>query len=290
MLDSMHGEYSSRMPRMSESPPVEKKIWPDAGNRSPGTMFEVPSATHQALAQLASQGDMTALSTLRMLEALRMAEMHPNPMGGKPAHSEPSEKLLVPKRIDTVRVIVNAIDLSTPEASENSLYTFSSTCRALGMPRSGLSSAEEEALALLVDKWTTSNSTITSSLRRTFGDGGTGSARLEHVKSIFMLPLIAKRDIDPEAEVQKFNFAEIFKSDGQNVHKILLRLRELIDRLPRVVQANPAYWIERVEKKAGHTVLFYMERVLKDDKGVKYASVQTDWIQFSNALAAAIDI
>ena len=110
------------------------------------------------------------------------------------------------------------------------------------------------------------------------------------MKSIFMLPLIAKRDIDPEAEIQKFNFAEIFKSDGQNVHKILLRLRELIDRLPRVVQANSAYWIERVEKKAGHTVLFYMERILKDDKGVKYASVQTDWIQFSNALAAAIDI
>jgi hypothetical protein len=160
----------------------------------------------------------------------------------------------------------------------------------VGIPRSGLSTTEEEALALLVDKWTTSNPTITSSLRRTFGDGGTGSARLEHVKSIFMLPLIAKRDIDPEAEIQKFNFAEIFKSDGQNVHKVLLRLRELIERLPHVVQANPAYWIERVEKKSGHTVLFYMEGVLKDDKGMKYAHVQTDWIQFSNALAAAIDM
>ena len=45
-----------------------------------------------------------------------------------------------------------------------------------------------------------------------------------------------------------------------------------------------------MEKKAGHTILFYMERVLKDDKGVKYANVQTDWIQFSNALAAAIDM
>jgi hypothetical protein len=86
-----------------------------------------------------------------------------------------------------------------------------------------------------------------------------------------MSPLIAKRDLDPEAEIQKFSFAEIFKSDGQNVHKVLLRLRELIDRLPHVVQANPAYWIERVEKKAGHTILFYMERVLKDDKGAKYA-------------------
>ena len=84
------------------------------------------------------------------------------------------------------------------------------------------------------------------------------------MKSIFMSPLIAKRDLDPEAEIQKFSFAEIFKSDGQNVHKVLLRLRELIERLPHVVQANPAYWIERVEKKAGHTVLSYLERILKD--------------------------
>ena len=38
----------------------------------------------------------------------------------------------------------------------------------------------------------------------------------------------------------------------------------LIERLPSIVQANPAYWIERVEKKAGHTVLSYLERVLKD--------------------------
>ena len=66
MLDSMHGEYSSRMPvRMSESPPVHQRVWRDASSRSP----EVTNATHQALAQLASQGDTTALSTLRMLEA-----------------------------------------------------------------------------------------------------------------------------------------------------------------------------------------------------------------------------
>jgi hypothetical protein len=179
---------------------------------------------------------------------------------------EPKEKEPVPKQIDTVKVIVKAIDLSTPEGSENSLYTFSSTCRALGIPRSGLNAVEEEALALLVDKWTNSNPTITSLLRRTFGDGGSGSARLEHVEIIFLSPLIAKRDLDPEAEIQKFSFAEIFNSDGQNVHKVLLRLRELIERLPHVVQANPAYWIEHMEKKAGHTVLFYMERVLKDDK------------------------
>ena len=116
-------------------------------------------------------------------------------------------------------------------------------CRALGIPRSGLSAVEAEALALLVDKWTTGNSTITLSLRRTFGDVGTGSARLAHVKSIFMSPLIAKRDLDPEAEIQKFNFQEVFKNDGQNVHKVLLSLRELqlIERLPSIVQANPAY-------------------------------------------------
>ena len=97
------------------------------------------------------------MSALRMLEAIRLTEMHSNPMGGKPSHPKSSEEAPVPKRIYTVKVIVKAIDLSTPEASENSLYTFNSTCRALGISRSGLSAAEEEALALLVDKWTTSS-------------------------------------------------------------------------------------------------------------------------------------
>ena len=212
MMDSMHGQHMRVPARMGESPPVNRSVWTNADDRSPEKMFETSSATHLALAQLASQGDTTALSALRMLEAIRLTEMHSNPMGGKLSYSDSGEKVPAPRRIDTVKVIVKAIDLSTPEASENSLYTFGSTCRAVGIPRSGLTTPEDEALALLVDKWTTSNPTITSSLRRTFGDGGTGSARLEHVKSIFMLPLIAKRDIDPEAEIQKFNFAEIFRS------------------------------------------------------------------------------
>ena len=66
MLESMHGPYSGGKPmRMGVSPPVNQRLRPDAGNRSPETMFNVPSATHQVLAHLASQGDKTALSTLR---------------------------------------------------------------------------------------------------------------------------------------------------------------------------------------------------------------------------------
>ena len=199
---------------------------------------------------------------LRMLETLRAAKTSTSSVSGKPALAGPTEVPTEPravKRIETTKVVVKPIDLSSPEGSENSLYTFGSTCRALGIPRSGLSVVEEEALGLLVDKWTTGNATLTSSLRRTFGEGGTGSARLAHVKTIFMAPLIAKRDLDPEAEIHKFNFQEVFKSDGQSMHTVLLGLRELIERLPSIVQANPAYRIDRVEKKAGHTVLFYLE-------------------------------
>ena len=77
-----------------------------------------------------------------MLEAIRLTETHSNPMGGKPAHPEPTEKEPVLKRIDTVKVIVKAIDLPTPKGSENSLYTFSSTCRALGIPRPSLNAVD----------------------------------------------------------------------------------------------------------------------------------------------------
>jgi hypothetical protein len=107
----------------------------------------------------------------------------------------------------------------------------------LGIPRTGLSAVEEEALALLVDKWTTSNSTITSSLRRTFvwrrrDRVGAGSARLNHVKSEEYLHVATHRQTitneistrSAEAEIPKFNFQEVFKSDGQNVHKVLLSL------------------------------------------------------------------
>ena len=142
MMDSLHGQHSmpahtSRIPAHT-SPPVNRSVWTNAGDRSPEKMFETSSATHLALAQLASQGDTTALSALRMLEAIRLTEMHSNPMGGKLSHPDSSEKVPAPRRIDTVKVMVKAIDLSTPEASENSLYTFSSTCRAVGIPRSGL--------------------------------------------------------------------------------------------------------------------------------------------------------
>ena len=50
---------------MSVSPPVDQRVRSDARNLSPGTMFNVPSATHQMLAHLAGQGDEKALSTLQ---------------------------------------------------------------------------------------------------------------------------------------------------------------------------------------------------------------------------------
>ena len=57
MMDSMHEQHSLRMPaRMSESPSVNRSVWTNAGDRSPEKMFETSSATHLALAQLASQG------------------------------------------------------------------------------------------------------------------------------------------------------------------------------------------------------------------------------------------
>ena len=40
MLEAMHGSYSRGRPmRMSVSPPVDQRVRPDAGNRSPETMF-----------------------------------------------------------------------------------------------------------------------------------------------------------------------------------------------------------------------------------------------------------
>ena len=63
--------------------------------------FSTPSATLQILAHLASQGDDEALSTMRMLEALRLAKMTTSPISGNPAPTKPKE-VPVAKRIETV--------------------------------------------------------------------------------------------------------------------------------------------------------------------------------------------
>jgi hypothetical protein len=73
MLESMHGPYSGGRPmRMSRPPSVGQNVQSDARGLSPGEMFSAPSETLQILAHLANQSDEEALSTMRMLEAVRL--------------------------------------------------------------------------------------------------------------------------------------------------------------------------------------------------------------------------
>ena len=108
------------------------------------------------------------------------------------------------KQLDLTRVVVDKIDISTAEKALNAKYNFFSLLEQLEVPAEGGTKEQDRQqrqLRLLVDRWGKGNDDITSSLRNTFDEGGTGEERLVHVVITFILPMIQRRDVDPEGEM-----------------------------------------------------------------------------------------
>ena len=58
----------------------------------------------------------------------------------------------------------------------------------LDVPTSGDTAKQSKQLKQLVDKWCCENEPIITSLRNSFGSGGSGAERLEHVVASFIMP------------------------------------------------------------------------------------------------------
>ena len=76
--------------------------------------------------------------------------------------------------------MVDKIDVSTAEKGLNAKYNFFSLLEQLEVPAEGGTKEQDRQLRLLVDRWGKGNDDITSSLRNTFDEGGTGEERLAH--------------------------------------------------------------------------------------------------------------
>ena len=114
------------------------------------------------------------------------------------------------KQLDLTRVVVDKIDVSTAEKALNAKYNFFSLLEQLEVPTEGGTKEQDKQLRLLVDRWSKGNEDITSSLRNTFDEGGTGEERLAHVVITFVLPMTQRRDVDPEGEMGKHDFSKLY--------------------------------------------------------------------------------
>ena len=104
--------------------------------------------------------------------------------------------------------MVDKIGVSTAEKALNAKYNFFSLLEQLEVPAEGSTKEQDRQLRLLVDRWGNGNDDITSSLRNTFDEGGTGEERLVHVVITFILPITQRRDVDPEGEMGKHDFRQ----------------------------------------------------------------------------------
>ena len=193
-------------------------------------------------------------------------------------------------------MVVDKIDVSTAEKALNAKYNFFSLLEQLDVPTEGGTKEQDKQLRLLVDRWSKGNDDITSSLRNTFDEGGTGEERLAHVVITFILPMTQRRDVDPEGEMGKHDFSKLYSGSDLTFHKELLILRDMIKRLPMAVRATPTHWIKRIRSMASVETKSYFEEVLlqeelTEDKGrVTKELVKADWNQFSQVMSKALDL
>tara|TARA_B110000046_G_scaffold59395_1_gene66693 strand:+ start:375 stop:1949 length:1575 start_codon:yes stop_codon:yes gene_type:complete len=199
------------------------------------------------------------------------------------------------KQLDLTRVVVDKIDVSTAEKALNAKYNFFSLLEQLDVPTEGGTKEQDKQLRLLVDRWSKGNEDITSSLRNTFDEGGTGEERLAHVVITFVLPMTQRRDVDPEGEMGKHDFSKLYSGSGLKFHSELLILRDMIKRLPMAVRATPTHWIKRIKGMASVETKAYFEEVLQEEleegkSRVTKELVKTDWNQFSQVMSKALDL
>ena len=80
-----------------------------------------------------------------------------------------------------------------------------------------------------------------------------------------------QRDQNPEHAVAAFSFSQMFGGTGLDFHDKAQQLCELTSRLPAAVRGDDEYWINRIRKEAGMTIMFYYAEVLP-----KMAELESD--------------
>ena len=241
------------------------------------------------LAQMALAGDQVARGVMLQYWAQESTTGHGSPgFGSLPAANAQT----TPRHRDITRIQMPGIRIDTAEHAQNSLYMFEARCQQMDIPTAGGDAQQDQLLDQLVSKWCEQVSVVLTSLRCTFPVGGSGAEKLQHIKEVFINPLVQQRDTDPESAVAAFRFDQLFGGTGLEFHSKLLVLQDLVARLPAAVRGSPSYWIDRCRTHAGPSLMFYFAEVLAgltEADPTLPASVKQRWSAFSRVMAAAID-
>ena len=111
-----------------------------------------------------------------------------------------------------------------------------------------------------------------------------------HVVDVFISPQVKQRDVNPEQKVHEYDYSKLYGGNGTKFRTGLQILREMISRLPTEVIGTTAYWITKIERAVGPNILFWMERVQREDPDkFPLAEVRRDYNAFADLMQAAID-
>ena len=202
----------------------------------------------------------------------------------------PPTPIVAPRRPDILKMNIKGIDITSTGNAHNTLYLFQALLQTAGVPEAGVTPEQDADLGMMVTKWVADNAKIVTSLRTTCGASTTGASKLKHVVDVFISPQVKQRDVNPEKKVHEYDYSKLYGGNGTKFHTELQILREMISRLPAEVGGTTTYWINKIERHAGPDILFWVERVMRDDP-LKFPprEVRTDFNVFADLMQAAID-
>ena len=190
---------------------------------------------------------------------------------------------------------IKGIDVSSTTSAQNTLYSFQALLQTAGVPEKGGTPEQDADLGMMVTKWVADNAKIVTSLRTTCGGAASGASKFQHVIDVYISPqVIEATRCEPRTKGPRIRLLKAVQRERDEVphgaNTELQVLREMISRLPAEVIGTTPYWIRKIERAAGPNILFWMERVQREDPDkFPLTEVRRDYNVFADLMQAAID-
>ena len=115
-------------------------------------------------------------------------------------------------------------------------------------------SRADRALSTVLQSYIEGDETVASSVRNTFGEGGSSFEKLNHVYTAFIKPMEVD-EADAELKVKAFDWSQLEGMDGRKARALFDSFIALVAKLPSAVQGDDKYWTKAILRKLPRKVL-----------------------------------